>query len=758
MDDIVQEFLVESTENLDQLDQDLVALESNPEDRQLIASAFRTIHTIKGASGFLAFSTLERLTHVGENLLADLRSGKLAMNQSTTNVLLRMVDTVRTILANIERTGGEGAVEIDPLIADIISAQSGQSPAEVKPPEGHAASDSVDEHVDANAPAPKKTPKIVARRRKPAGTNDAQPTNADAPTPPAPAAIPAENPQPSEHPDGTAPRSAGDSTVRVDVNLLDDLMRQVGELVLARNQITRLASDANSIEMLRSAQRLNLIAGELQAGVMKTRMQPIDHIWSKMPRVVRDLAAQCGKQVRLELTGGDTELDRSLLEAVKDPLTHLVRNAVDHGIERPDERTAAGKSPSGTLTLAAYHSGGQVVVDVRDDGKGIDPAVIAAKAVAKGLVTQEQASAMSDRDVLNLLFLPGFSTAEKVTNVSGRGVGMDVVRTRIEGIGGTVDVESTAQVGTVWRMRIPLTLAIMPAILVDVDGGQYAIPQVNVVELVSVQAEQIERMHAAPVFRLRGDLLPLVPLRAALGRPEGENVECVIAVVQSDQHRFGLIVDDVRNSDEVVVKPLSVHLKAVGLYGGATILGDGRIALILDVQAIARRAFGSASDLRGDGPLPSSSSAARQTQRVLVAKVAGRRIGLPMDGVSRLEPFVNVQLERIGDREVIQYRNSMVRVGRVDRFLGSHSTDDASTERMLVVYTADGRHVALLLDQIIDIVDDDINERQPSEAHGLAAASVIDGAVTEVLDVHAALLAADPQFPITHLTDREAVA
>ncbi|MBU4214762.1 MAG: chemotaxis protein CheA, partial [Actinobacteria bacterium] len=520
-EDIVREFLVESYENLDQLDRDLVELEGEPGSRSLLSSIFRTVHTIKGTSGFLGFGRLERVTHVGESLLVELRDGKRQMDQRTTDVLLRITDTVRAILGAVEKDGSEGNVDVDEVVAAVEALRAGVVPPVAPPtptpaaapaaaapaapapaaPEpaaepAPAAGTTVDEPVaepqepvadvapapaDATAPAGPLAKKIIGRRpAEQTGAGDAAPAlpeqrQGPAAEPPVaeppvaeqpPAAVPAARTALAEEAPTGAPRGANETSIRVDVEVLDSLMRQVGELVLARNQITRLAQGSEEAELVRASQRLNLIAGELQEGVMKTRMQPIEHVWSKMPRVVRDLAAACGREVVLEMTGKETELDRSLLEAVKDPLTHLVRNAVDHGVEPADVRIAAGKPAKGVLSLRAYHAGGQVVVEVADDGRGIDPVKVAEAAVAKGVRTAAQVAGMSPADLLQLLFLPGFSTAEKVTKVSGRGVGMDVVRTKIEGIGGTVDVESTLGKGTVWRLRIPLTLAIMPTLTV----------------------------------------------------------------------------------------------------------------------------------------------------------------------------------------------------------------------------------------------------------------------------------------------------
>ena len=519
MDDIVREFVVESYENLDQLDHDLVALEDQPGSRELLGSVFRTIHTIKGTSGFLAFGVLESLTHVGENLLAQLRDGKRPMTQRTTDVLLKMVDAVREILHTIEVTGSEGdsdwssvvsdmqAVLDDPTGGPVATPASGAAPpvpgsgpatpapiVAVKPvaePDAtRAATPAAKRKAPAKPRAKARSPRKSADRKASAAEPMPSPT-LSAPVDPeetlevsepdvanALHEVGAGSPAPARTDDAPA-RSAADASIRVDVEVLDALMRHVGELVLARNAMTRLATDLGDASLVRASQRLSLIATELQQGVMKTRMQPIEHVWSKVPRMVRDISAALERHVRLEMIGQDTELDRGLLEAIKDPLTHLIRNAIDHGIEAPAARRAVGKADQGVLTLRAFHQGGQVVVEIGDDGKGIDPKAIAAKALERGLRTQAQVAAMSTQDILNLLFLPGFSTAETVTNVSGRGVGMDVVRTKVEAIGGVVDVQSTPGLGTTWRLRIPLTLAIMPALTVRCYGETYAVPQVN---------------------------------------------------------------------------------------------------------------------------------------------------------------------------------------------------------------------------------------------------------------------------------------
>jgi two-component system chemotaxis sensor kinase CheA len=559
---------------------------------------------------------------------------------------------------------------------------------------------------------------------------------------------------------GQGRRAVADSTIRVDVDLLDELMLLVGELVLTRNQIVQNVARQTDTDLIRSSQRLNLIASELQEGVMKTRMQPIDHIWSKLPRVVRDLGIQCGKSVRLDMEGKDTELDKTLLEAVKDPLTHLVRNSVDHGIEKADARKAAGKPAEGVLTLRAKHESGQVVVEVADDGAGIDPVELGQKAVERGLITVAQLDRMSPADILQLIFLPGFSTAAAVTNVSGRGVGMDVVKTNIEAIGGTIEVESDPGMGTVCRLRIPLTLAIVPALTVECASDRYAIPQISLQELVSLDAEKavtaVEEVGGAQVYRLRGDLLPLVRLTDVLGlTSERHDGHVVIAVLRSEGRRFGLVVDRVINTEEIVVKAVGGQLKAIGLYSGATVLGDGTVALILDVQALARRALRTETVDRQESRSAAAHAAAvseTERQRMLLAAIGGgRRVAIPLDTVTRLEQVRADSVEKVGNREVVQYRGQILPIVRLDRHLGAYSESDREVLEV-IVYADHGRSVAIVVEEILDIVDGESAVRSDIDDLGLLGSAVLGDRVTELLDVRAAILAADPAFYSTQRT------
>jgi two-component system, chemotaxis family, sensor kinase CheA len=768
LDDIVEEFLVESHENLDQLDTDLVALEQEPDSRERLSSIFRTIHTIKGTSGFLAFHRLEEVTHVGENMLSRLRDGALELTPQRTSVLLRMVDTVRSLLASIEASGGEGSVDVSAVVAEISAAME-DTPAAAAPTPAAEPVPAVAEPAEAvvevaevvEAPTAEASVEPAAVAEAPAPVAEAPAPVAEAPAVPvvpAPRPAPAAEvaPEPEAVADGgsgQARRGVADSTIRVDVDLLDELMLLVGELVLTRNQIVQYVGRSNDTDLVRASQRLNLIASELQEGVMKTRMQPIDHIWSKLPRVVRDLGLQLQKSIRLEMEGRDTELDKTLLEAVKDPLTHLVRNSVDHGVEDAETRIRVGKPAEGVLTLRAKHESGQVVVEVADDGAGIDPARVGAKAVERGLITQEALGRMNPQDVLQLIFLPGFSTAARVTNVSGRGVGMDVVKTNIESIGGTIEVESVPGKGTCTRLRIPLTLAIVPALTVECAGDRYAIPQISLQELVSLDAEKaanaVEEVGGAPVYRLRGELLPLVRLTDVLGlTSDRHDGHVVIAVLRSEGRRFGLVVDRVINTEEIVVKAVGGQLKAIGLYSGATVLGDGTVALILDVQALARRALRTETSERQESREAALQAAATdaERQRMLLAAIGGgRRVAIPLDTVTRLEQVRTESVEKVGNREVVQYRGAILPIVRLDRHLGAYGESDREVLEV-IVYSDHGRSVAIVVEEILDIVDGEAAVRSDIDDMGLLGSAVLGDKVTELLDVRAAILAADPAF------------
>jgi len=748
--DIVKDFLVESYENLDRLDRELVGLEKHPNDKDALGSIFRTIHTIKGNCGFLGFSKLEKVAHVGESLLTLLRDGKLILTPEIVTGLLSLVDAVRQMLAQIGSTGQDGNLGYPELIATLTQLQ-GQRPS----PSG-----------DGKPAAPKAAVPPQASRTEPVSA--APPVTA---SPPAPAPVAAAEPPSAAHPTDAAPpaetrRDAAAETIRVGVNLLDKLMTLVGELVLARNQLLQFSNTLEDAGLQTVSQRMNLIATELQEEVMKTRMQPIGNIWNQFPRTVRDVALGCGKEVAIEMEGKETELDKTIIEAIKDPLTHLVRNAVDHGIELPEARVKAGKPRVGRLILRAFHEGGQVNIEISDDGAGLNVQRIRQKAIERGLITAEQSGRTNDREIFNLIFLPGFSTAEKVTNVSGRGVGMDVVKTNVEKIGGTVDVQSTAGLGTTVRVKIPLTLAIIPALVVTCSGDRYAIPQVSLVELVRLEAEQvktgIELVHGAPVYRLRGRLLPLVYLARELrvdGNTKKESDEAVnIVVLQADARQFGLVVDAINDTEEIVVKPLRKQLKSIKTFAGASIMGDGKIALILDVMGVAQRAgvVGETRDRALDEAITASAVVAgKEKQTFLLFHGPDQaRMAVPLDTLARLEELPHSQVERAGSQIVAQYRGRilpLVQLGSLveeRRARRRYKPPESDTPLQVLVCNHEGHRVGIVVERIVDIVEDTAEVRYPASRKGILCSVVIQEKVTELIDVSAILKAANVQFDV----------
>jgi two-component system chemotaxis sensor kinase CheA len=743
----IREFLVESHENLSRLDQDLVELEKHPRDANLLGSIFRTIHTIKGACGFLAFSKLEKITHQAENLLSQIRDGKRELNPELVSLILETVDAVRKVLASIEANGEEGPLAFEDLTERLrVAAELKVDLGSRTPPCQPGMSGVAD-----CAPEP------TQGKSAPAFEESVQPMKAE---------NIADTKKPEESRDGTERRkqssakdqdcekssAAVDSNIRVGVGLLDKLMDLVGELVLTRNQILQFNTEREDAALNATSQRLNLITTELQEGVMKTRMQPIGVVWTKLPRVVRDMAIALGKGVQLEMNGAETELDRTIIEAIKDPLMHLVRNSCDHGIESPEVRLRAGKPAEGLLTLRAYHEGGQVNIEIGDDGAGIDVARIKQKAVENGLLRPEQAEKLSEREALGLIFEPGFSMAKTVTNISGRGVGMDVVKSHIEKIGGVVDVISQLGVGTTVKIRIPLTLAIIPGLVITSGGERFVIPQVSLLELIRLEGDtggkHIELVHGTPVFRRRGSLLPIAYLNQVLGRMPADRAEVVsMVVLQVEDRQFGLVVDGINDTQEIVVKPLGKQLKGLSLYAGATIMGDGRVALILDVLGIGQRS-GVFSEFREQGRVADKHKveAEIEQQRLLLFRTGSfERLAVPLSLVARLEEFPRSTIERAGGGQVVQYRDRILPLVSLRAFLepDAHDTDELADPVQVVVFNDGDRSVGMVVDQILDVAEEAVTVRKKSNRRGLLGSAVVGKRVTDFLDLSEVLCASE---------------
>ncbi|MGI4976765.1 MAG: chemotaxis protein CheW, partial [Janthinobacterium lividum] len=732
MDDLLAEFLAETAESVAELDLALVRLEQTPDDAATLGLIFRLVHTVKGTCGFLGLPRLERVAHAAENVLGQVRDGRLAVTTALIGPVLSAIDAVRAILAHLADTGAEPPGDDAPTIAALDRLLAG-SPA--TPPPAADPFDDLPDTVPLAAPAPPETP---------------------APETPAGHVPPPDAPGPDARGPDTPPPAAGQpvaapQTIRVAVDVLEHLMTLVSELVLARNQLLQLSRGEEST-FAAPLQRLSNITSDLQEGVMKTRMQPIGHAWNKLPRLIRDLAHDLGKGIELVMSGQDTELDRQVLELIRDPLTHMVRNSADHGLESTARRLAAGKPATGRITLGACHEGGHIVIEIADDGAGLDTARIRAKAVAQGLAPPAELAAMPDAQLHRLIFHPGFSTAEAVTAVSGRGVGMDVVRNNVEQIGGVIDLRSTPGEGTTFTIRIPLTLAIVAALIVQVRGHRFAIPQLSVVELVGVNAgglgRAIEHIDGTPVLRLRDRLLPLVELHALLrldpepapepapaaapDAPPGDAPGCVsiVVVVQVGSATFGIVVDRVFDTEEIVVKPMAAVLRHIAMFSGNTILGDGSVIMILDPGGIAR-----ASGLLGGregravAPPAAASSSADVTALLLFRAGPGAPKAVPLELVSRLEHIARERVETAGGLPVTQYR------GRLMPLLAMDGVRQDTPAQPVLVFSDAGRTMGMMVDEIVDVVQEPLAVEIGCTRTGLLGTAVIAGQATDVIDI-----------------------
>lgn len=711
----VELFIEESLEGLLRVERLLLAAETGKPSPDMMTVLFRDFHTIKGTSGFLDFRQILRLAHRAEDLLSRFRDKTLVPTSAHFARLVVVVDLLRRMMENVRETDDEGDLPIDAIVAEMERDLT--------------------------------EPEVVVV---------ATPTLALAP-PPAPAPVAAGDPPTPADDAGGHRETASDGTVRVNVAVLDRLMNLIGELVLARNQMVQIAKSFRDTHPGAQAagQRLSLVTSDLQEQIMKTRMQPVARVFEKIPRMVRDLSKETHKQVTAHIAGNATEIDRALVEAIRDPVMHIVRNALDHGIEAPPERLAVGKAATGKLSVRAAHEGGMVVIEVEDDGRGMDPRKLRAHAVRKGLLTPAAADALSDRAAIDLVFMPGFSTAATITDISGRGVGMDVVRTHIQRVGGKVELDSTLGKGTIIRLKMPLTLAIIPALLVRGGGQRFAIPQVNLLELVYLNEDQastaIETVRGAAIYRLRGEILPLVRLATALKLEPAvpARADVNIVVVSAGARRYGLIVDDIHDTEEIVIKPLHGQLKRLACYSGATVLGDGGVALILEVAGIAGMAGIDVSAQREAELAPVVATGGGGAQPYVVVLVGdGVQCAVPLAMVGRLEKLAASSLERIAGSEVVQYRDAIMPVVRPESVipLGLAPARGPEDEQALVVFDF-GQTVAMAVNSIVDIVDIDVDGAQ-AEGKGPFALgrTVVLGKTTLLLDVYSIVRELAPQF------------
>jgi len=774
LDLVLHDFLLESQENLARVEQEFVRLEQEPGNPELLGDIFRAIHSIKGSAGFLRLARLEEVAHAAEEVLGQIRAGHLAFNEPIMNCLLQAVDGIRSMLVMLERTGQEGQHDTQQVITALQRISEGkdceQKDLTPQPPllKGEGEQNLTPQASASEAPLILKgegEQDLPSPLRRGAGGEVSSPEVAD----------------PLER----ALSSVEDTRMHVDISVLDRLMNLTGELVLSRNQVVRQATDSGQTAWLNVAQRLNGIVSELQENMLKTRMQELQKVFSLFPRLVRDVSKQHGKDVTLNMEGHHTELDRSLIEGLKMPLMHLVRNAIDHGIEIPAMRRQQGKSPTGTITITAYHDSGQVNIEIADDGAGIDVEQVRRKAVEQGILTQQDAELAGLERLLELIFRPGFSTAETVTDLSGRGVGMDVVKRHLNRLGGTIEIATKRGQGTTFTIRIPMTLAIIPGLLVMADERHFVIPQRNLEELVRLDDEErqaIKRVSGTEVYRLRGELLPLIRLSRVLEVQEKRDSMAAdndapsdeesiirsphIVVLSIGDRRFGVVVDHVADTEEIVVKPLGRHIKEVACYDGATILGDGNVALILNARGLfsagrfrleeIQRAEQKETEQQQQAGLAST----KEHQQTIVLFKAGHEefYGVPLAFVERIETFPAVQIETSGGREVMQYRGDVLPLMRLEPLL-ELAPSEARDTLSLLVFSVE-KDVGLVVQEVINTIDISTQiDTKSFQQKGVLGTTIVQGHSVLILDIHGLIELAYPywyqQFFVSKLKEEE---
>ena len=788
MDDLLREFLTETNESLAVLDLELVKLEQNPDDPKLLGSIFRIVHTIKGTCGFLGLARLEGVAHASESVLGKIRDGELAVSAGAIDLVLASLDRIKSLLAALEKNEVEPAGDDRELIDRLTQLAEGGAPAPsaaarpakpmpppapVEAPKPAAAKEPAaeeeqppltDEDIERILAEPMSAPAaepvgeaqeglpepVTTGRKRTAATviaarprdaaedlHEAEPKLARAPAPaPAPAPSAAAAMSAGEGPE-TRESAVAAQSIRVNVDVLENLMTMISELVLTRNQLMQILRAHKDTDFAAPLQRLSHVTTELQEGVMKTRMQPIGNAWAKLPRIIRDLSHELHKKIDLQMLGSETELDRQVLEMIRDPLTHMVRNSADHGIELPAERVRAGKPETGTITLNAYHEGGHIIIEISDDGRGLDTERIKRKAAVMGLASESDLNAMSEQQIHHFIFKPGFSTASTVTSVSGRGVGMDVVRSNMEKIGGTVEMKTQHGKGSLFIIKIPLTLAIVSALIVECGSERFAIPQLSVIELVraAVKADtSIEWLNNAPVLRLRDRLLPLVSLHELLklGRRPDHPGETFIVVTQVGTLTFGIIVDRVYDTEEIVVKPVAPILRDISIFSGNTILGDGSVIMILDPNGIATSAgeVTVGSGARTDHAPARTPQRDDQTSLLLFRAGSGTPKAVQLSLIARLEEIDLAKIERSNDRPVVQYRGKLMPIVTLDP---SHELPNEGRRPILVF--AEREHVmGLVVDEIVDIVEEALHVELTADRPGLLGSAVVAGKATDIID------------------------
>jgi len=735
MDDLLREFLTETNESLDTVDVELVRFEQEPNNAKILDNIFRLVHTIKGTCGFLGLPRLEALAHAAETLMGKFRDGMPVTGDAVT-LILSTIDRLKEVLTGLEQTEAEPAGDDKDLISELERMAMAGAKEEPKPKNTvgtlvvqtlerplRPGEVSLDELECAFRETEMEMPAIVEKPKAEAPKPESKPKAAKAE-------------RKSFEEDDKQESKVANQSIRVNVDTLETLMTMVSELVLTRNQLLEISRRNEDSEFKVPLQRLSNVTAELQEGVMKTRMQPIGNAWQKLPRIIRDLASELNKEIELEMHGAETELDRQVLDLIKDPLTHMVRNSADHGLETPEQRRAAKKPEKGTVRLSAYHEGGHIIIEIADDGRGLNTARIKQKAIEQGLATEAEIEKMTEAQIHKFIFAAGFSTAAAVTSVSGRGVGMDVVKTNIDQIGGTIDVKSVAGEGSSFIIKIPLTLAIVSALIVEAGGDRFAIPQLAVIELVRAQGNsehRIERIKDAPVLRLRNKLLPLIHLKKLLKMDGGEASDAengFIVVTQVGSQIFGIVVDSVFHTEEIVVKPMSSKLRHIAMFSGNTILGDGSVIMIIDPNGIAQ-AVGAAGTRQEETEAAQSAQIEKTVSLLVFRAGSSQPKAVPLSLVTRLEEIDCKKIELSNGRHLVQYRGQLMPLVRVN----NEARVRQEGAQPLLVFSDSGRSMGLVVDEIVDIVEDKLDIEVGSETPGVIGSAVIKGQATEIIDV-----------------------
>lgn len=720
MDDLLREFIVETAEHLAEAEVQVVQFERTPENSQLIASIFRFVHTIKGTSGFLGLSGLQSVAHVAETLLGRMRDGEPPRAEAV-SLILEAIDRIRIIIVQLELTGAEEKNCADDIVGKINSYLTEQTiqgaPTTVRAPAP----------VQPHQSAPDNSPQIVSDVAAQIATS-------------------------TEPKASTRPKSG--ETIRVSVETLEGMMQLVSELVLSRNQLRELTRSLDDDAVKIALQRISNLTSDLQDNVMRARLQPVGRLFANLPRVVRELSAELGKKIDLVLEGGETELDKQLIEMIRDPVTHLIRNCADHGIEAQHERQAAGKPDRAVIAVRAFQEAGQFVIEISDDGRGIDVERVKAKAVASGLASAAATAQMTDEQAFQLIFEPGFSTAEKVTNVSGRGVGMDVVRTNIESVRGTASLQSTRGKGTRVTLRLPLTLSIAPALILQVAGSRLAMPQHSVVEIVEAKRENggiLKTLQGSLVVDLRGHILPAIDLAELLGisRQPSSPPPRVIVVVRASDCVIGLVVDAVVEMQEIVVKPLNRSVAGLDVYSGQTILGDGSVLLILDATGITRRLL--AGSVHKSRPAQDGVNLDRNECRFVLFRAGeGVEKVLPLSHVSRIVHISKSDLFHGEGGTVMHFEDHLIPV--VEAAPGTISKSDVLPT---IIVSVSGNTFGLAVENVIDILSAAAEFDVASSRSGTRAFARIAGRVVEMFDAaEIALKARAPRHAVNPIAPR----